>query len=203
MSADTMYYDAREGRSIVDRKQIDKYDVMLACVFSGPALRAVYRQTGALDSINHLKDQCESGQYDRVNLPVTLGIFLPDSAALRGEENGRWVERRELPSFSGVGFHPRLDFAYRIVKIEDETRTIVVSADSTVRDHHIRMKNGEEAVILSDRLRAGGTLVTNASLGISQSGEIRIKETMELLRPKAGHAVIKKTCEYTIRFQTH
>lgn len=202
MSADTMYYDARGGRSVVNRKHIDKYDDMLACVFSGPSLRAVYRQTGALDSISHLKDHCESGLYSRINVPVTMGLFLPDSAALQAGENSCWVEHRDLPSFSGVGFHPRIEFSYRIVKIEDQTRTIVVSADSTVREHRTRMKNGEEVVIISDQLHVGGTLVTNAALGISQSGEIRIRETMELLRPNAGNVVINKSCEYTIRFQT-
>lgn len=200
MSIDTMCYDAPGGQSAINRRQIAKYDSMLTCVFDGPALEVRYSEMGVLEAVEHFNASCESGEYDRLNLPVTLGAFLPDSAMLGGGGMTQWRECRAVPSFSGVGFYPSLDMSYRVVDVKNGKVTIVVSADSTIDEHRTRMKNGEDIVILSDRLRVGGTLVIDTVFGIPRSGEIRVRELLELLRPRVSHAVSTKNGEYSIRF---
>lgn len=201
MSADTMYYRASGGTTAIDRRGIPAYDSMLTCLFEGAALIARYTDGGGVADLIHLKEQCQSGQYGHINLPVTMGIFMPDSATLRGEINQRWRKIVDLPSFSGVGFYPRMALTYRIVDDDGRSRVLSVYGDSTITDCRTRKKTGEALVIVSDRIRVGGTIKTDPALGLCRSGEIRIRETMQVLLPDSNQPALGKKCEYAIRLQ--
>jgi hypothetical protein len=198
MSADTMRYGARGG--VVDRPGAAEFDSMLACVFRGPTLHIFLLDTGAPDSTVHVNERCESGEYEHINAPVTLSSFLVERRAAAGGERARWRETRAAPSFSGVGFHPEIEFLYREVDASGTESTIAVAADSTFENLRTTMKNGEEVVVTSDRFRIGGTLIVDRATGLPSRGELRIRETLELVRPSASGMVIRKTGEYTIRF---
>lgn len=202
MSADTMYYRSGGGTGVIDRKSTAEYDSMLSCLFRGPALQVFLSMPGAPDSTVHTNERCRSGEYSRINAPVTIHALLVsrDQGALgTGGNDGRWREARSAPSFSGIGFHPSIQFLYRVVKTTDESVTVAVAADTTIENHRTVMKNGEEVFISRDRFRIGGTLVVNRATGLTRSGELRIRESVELIRPHASGMVINKEGEYTIR----
>jgi hypothetical protein len=198
MSADTMYYGARGG--VVEGQVDAEIDSMLACGFRGPALRFYLSQSGAPDSTAHLNERCRSGEYGRVNAPTTLGCFVVRRPPASGEDRSRWRETRPAPSFSGVGYHPEIEFLYREVDASETSSTISVAADTTLDNVHTTMKNGEAVIITRDRIRIGGTLVVDTATGFATRGELRIRETLELVRPSASGMVIRKNGEYTIRF---
>jgi hypothetical protein len=204
MSADTVYYSAPGGRGAIDHTGDADLDTMLSCVFGGPALIAFVSPTGAPDSTFHSNERCPSGEYGRINAPVTLCAFLFGrstlGAASRGEGGLRWRESRPVPSFSGIGFHPRIDLLFREVGKAGESATVTVAADSTIENCVTRMKNGEEVMILHDRFRVGGTLTVERSTGLTSAGEIRVREELKLVRSNAGGVVMEKEGEYTIRF---
>jgi len=202
MSADTMYYSARGGRQAIDQTRDAELDTMLSCVFGGPALSAYMSQVGAPDSTIHTNEGCRCGEYERINAPVTLGAFLFGwhAAALSGDSGRRWRELRPVPTFSGIGFHPEIYLLYRLANTADGSSTVSVAADSTMENLETRMKNGEEVLILRDRIRVGGTLTVVHETGLTNAGEIRIREALKLVRPNAGGIVVEKQGEYTIRF---
>jgi len=202
LSADTMYYHAPGGRAVVDRRDVPAVDTMLACLFGRPALRAHLAAGGAVDSLHYLNAECQSGEFQRMNLPVTLGFFLPDPPSLAAQEGARWRALRILPLFSGVAFHPAAEFRWHAVATATGQTTIVFSADSTFVRQQTKLANGEEAVILRDRIRAGGTLVLERETALPVSGEVRIRERMEILRPQLGPNPVIKYGEYTIRIRT-
>jgi hypothetical protein len=203
MSADTMYYRARGGTAPVNRSEMSDYDSMLTCLFNGPAMLVEYTSADDISSVTHFKGHCQGGQYGHINLPVTMSFFMPDSSALHGEKNNRWKRTAAVPSFSGLGFHPRLRLSCRIVDAQNGSRTLSVNGDSTIVDHQTTTPNGEEVAIMSGRFRLGGTFTTDRAIGLCRSGEIRIRETMELSRPRVSHTVTAKSCDYTIRFRIH
>jgi hypothetical protein len=203
MSADTMYYWSVGGVGVIDRSGTAEYDSMLSCLFGGPALQIFLSESGAPDSTAHANERCRSGEYDRINTPVTIRAFLVrrEHGEPGSHSNGeRWRESLPAPSFSGVGFHPSIEFLYRVVKTTDASTTVAVAADTTIEDHRTVMKNGEEVIIARDRFRIGGTLVIDGATGITRSGELRIRESLKLIRPHASGMVMTKDGEYTIRF---
>jgi len=202
LSADTMYYHAPGGRAVIDPTALPAVDTMLACLFCGPALRAHLAAGGAVDSLQYLKAECQSGEFQRVNMPVTLGFFLPDSPTLAAEEGARWLALRNLPLFSGVPFHPAAEIRWHAVDTDHGQATVVFSADSTFGRRKTTLANGEEAVIIRDRVRVGGTLVLERVAALPVSGEVRIRERMEILRPQLGPDPVIKYGEYTIRIRT-
>jgi hypothetical protein len=192
MSADTMYYRSGAGGHAVDHREA-AYDSMLSCVFGGAALRVDLDGAGA-PHVAHLNDRCECGLYERINAPVTLAAFLispPDG-------RDRWHELRTSVSFSGVGFYPAVEWLYRVVRTTDRDASVTVAADSTIENYATRMKNGEEVMILRDRIRVGGTVVIDRSTGLATSGEIRVGESLHLSRP-ADPGVLAREGRYTIR----
>lgn len=195
MSADTMYYRASGGESRIDHRTAE-FQSMLSCVFEGPALRIERDESGAPGSTIHLNDDCNSGEYDRINAPVTLGAFLTRVPAHRD----RWHERRSLPSYSGVGFHPEIELLYRMVQSSEYEVTVAIAADTTIENHSTLMKNGEEVVIVRDRIRLGGTITVDRSTRLPTSGELRIGESMRMVRPHASGMVVVKEGLYRIRF---
>jgi hypothetical protein len=202
MSADTMYYRSGGGTSVIDRKSTADYDSMLSCLFTGPALQVFLSTSGAPDSTAHPNERCRSGEYSRINTPVTIRAFLVgrDRGAFEtGGNNRRWREVRSAPSFSGIGFHPSIRFLYRVVKTTDVSATVAVAADTTIENHRTVMKNGEEVLISHDRFRIGGTLIVDRATGMTRSGELRIRESVEFIRPHASGTVITKEGEYTLR----
>jgi hypothetical protein len=202
LSADTMYHHAPGGTAEVDRADAPAIDSMLACLFGGPAFRAHLGSGSAIDSLEHLNSDCLSGEYRRMNLPVTLGFFLPDPQWLAAEEGARWQAPRVPPLFSGVDFRPAVEFQWQAVAVALGQVTVVFSADSTFGRRQTTLAKGEEAVITRDRILAGGTIVLDRETALPVSGEVRIREHMEMLRPQLGPDVFTKSGEYTIRIRT-
>jgi hypothetical protein len=201
MSADTMYKRTREGPSGVNRRDSDEVDLMLKCLFGGPAVRVYTDACGAPVSTEHPNETCRSGEYSHINAPVTLSVFFFKPASPGSEQTTtRWRDSRLVPSFSGVGFHPSIELLYRVVDTGDELRRISVTADTTVRDLSFTMKNGEEVTIVSHRFRVGGTLSTVRDSALPLRGELRVREELTMLRKNAGGQIVDKLGEYTIRF---
>lgn len=204
MSADTMFYRSAGVVGVIDRSQTAEFDSMLSCLFRGPALKVFLSGSGVPDSSVHANERCRSGEYDRINAPVTIRAFLIRRSRGGPGTNGgggRWRESFPVPSFSGVGFCPSIEILYRVAKTTESTTTVTVAADTTIEDHRTTMKNGEEVIIARDRFRVGGTLVVDNATGLTRSGELRIRESLELVRPHASGMVMTKDGEYTIRFE--
>jgi hypothetical protein len=143
-----------------------------------------------------MNDRCQSGEYERINAPVTLCAFLIPAPGGRD----RWLDQRPSPSFSGVGFHPVIEWLYRTVATTDRDATVTVAADSTIENFTTHLKNGEEVVIIRDRIRIGGTMVIDRSTGLATHAELRVGESLQLVRPHASGMVLTKEGHYTIRF---
>jgi hypothetical protein len=197
MSADTMYYRSSTGTSTINHKEA-VYDSMLSCLFGGAALRVTRDRSGAPKDADHVNSRCQSGEYERINAPVTLCAFL-----VRTPDDGdRWHDRKPLPSFSGVGFHPEIDWLFRAARTTDSesTVTVTVAADTTIEDYETVMKNGEEIVVVRDRIRIGGTMSIDRSTGLPRLAELRVGESLRLIRPHASGMVVTREGHYTIRF---
>jgi len=194
MSADTIYYQAAGGGSEIDHRD-SELDSMLTCVFTGAALRVDLAADGTPISTTHPNERCRSGEYGRLNAPVTLCAFFA-----RRENSGavRWREVRPVPSFSGLGFYPEIEWLYREVETADGEATITIAADSTIENHETRMPNGEEVVIQRDRIRLGGTLVIDRSTGLPKRGDLRVWESMTLSPRDGTGTTVTKKGEYTI-----
>lgn len=196
MSADTVYYESGQGRNVVDRRDSPELESMLGCLFGGTAVGITTNEYGAPDSVTNPAAACGSGEYGRINAGVTLSAFFAGS----GGHGRRWRARRPVPSFSGTGYHPEIDYLYRIVETTDESVRVSVAADTTVSDVDFTMKNGEVVMIASNRFRVGGTLLVGRDGGLARSGELRIREEQTLVRQNAGGQIIRRTGEYTVRF---
>ena len=195
MSADTMYYRSSTGTGTIDHKEA-VYDSMLSCVFGGAALRVTRDRSGAPKDVDHLNDRCQSGEYESINAPITLCAFL-----VRTPDDGdRWHDRKPSPSFSGVGFHPEIDWLFRAVRTTDSETTVTVAADTTIEDYETVMKNGEEILVVRDWIRIGGTMSIDRSTGLPRLAELRIGESLRLIRPHASGMVVTREGHYTIRF---
>ncbi len=201
MSADTVYYRSETGQKVISRRESDDLDLMLKCLFDGPAVRIFAGDDGAPDSTEHMKKTCRSGEYGHINSPVTLAAFFcrPATSAME-QKTTRWRDSRLVPAFSGLGFHPSVEMLYRVVDSGDGLDRISVTADTTVRDMAFTMKNGEEVTIVSHRFRVGGTLSSDRKGALPPWGELRIREELTMLRNNAGGQIIDKLGEYTIRF---
>lgn len=195
MSADTMYYRSSTGPGTVDHEEA-ALDSMLTCVFTGAALNVTRDRSGAPHDTEHMNDLCQSGLYERINAPTTLCAFLIQTP----DDGDRWRDSRPSPSFSGVGFYPEIDWLFRAVQSTDSVITVTVTADSTIEDYKTVMKNGEEVIIVSDRIRIGGTMAIDRSSRLPQRAELRVGESLQLIRPHASGMVIKREGHYTIRF---
>lgn len=195
MSADTMYYRAGGGEAGIDHRDA-AYDSMLSCLFGGAALVVVRDETGGPDSTRHFNDRCESGEYEQMNAPVTLCAFITPAPG----DGDRWRDSRPTPSFSGVGFHPVIDWRYRTVQLSDSETTVTVTADTTIEGLEITMKNGEEVFVVHDRIRIGGTIVGERGAGLPSRAELRVGERLELVRPAASGTMITREGLYSLRF---
>lgn len=204
MSADTLHYASPTGQNVIDRLGDAAIDSMLSCVFGGPAMRVFLSESGEPDSTDHVNERCRSGEYGRINAPVTLSAFLVRQQATdltsKGSAGNRWRERRVAPSFSGIGFYPEIDVLYRLIESDDHSVTVAVTADSTIENFRTRMPNGEEVVIVRDRFRVGGSLTIARASRLPHKGELRIREALTLVRPNASGNVLDREGEYTLRF---
>jgi hypothetical protein len=213
LSRDTLYYRA-EGKPTVINKQIDAViDSMLRCVFEGPALLISMREksessfsdrrTGEAPRARTVTDQkpeCGSGEYSRLNLPVSLGFFFPHLP--RPVNDYRWRQRKTLPSFSGLHFFPEIEISLRIVKVEGAELTVVFTADTTFEDLRLTMPSGEEIDLLEDAIHIGGTFFIDSHSGVTVKGELRIDEEITYLRPRVSTMPASKDCSYLLRLKT-
>lgn len=215
MSLDTLYYRAENKPNIIGKRIDAITDSMLHCVFDGPSLKistnspASGRPGGETAAgpplprtVTHQKPDCGSGEYSRLNLPVSLGFFF---TALPGETAGRgfaWNERKALPSYSGLQYHPDLGISLRIVERRENSVTIVLNTDTTVTNQRLTMPRGETIDLLQDRIHLGGTVIVDADSGIVITGELRIEEEISYLRARLSTVPASKRCSYLLRLKT-
>ena len=93
-----------------------------------------------------------------------------------------------------------IEWLYRTVDTTDYDATVTVAADSTFEDFTTHLKNGEEVTIVRDRIRIGGTMVIDRSTGLPKHAELRVGESLQMVRPHASGMVITREGQYTIRF---
>lgn len=196
VSADTAYHEARGGRGSFAGDD-DGLAAMRACLFGEAVLAVVLSGAGAPGAVTDRGHDCGSGEYDRIGAPVTLAAFF----VRRADRGRRWRETRAVPTFSGVGFHPRVEWLYRAVDARGATATVTLAADSTVEDLEVTMPNGERVTIVRDRIRLGGTLILDRDAGPPAHGEVRVAETVRFVRPRSSGMVVTKDGRYTIRLQ--
>ncbi len=203
MSRDTLYYSSDAGPNVVSSGFFELYDTMLACLFEDPALIVRFCDSCDRPYIEHLKENCESGEYTRLDLPFALGMFFPGAWAPSLDRDSRWVEDKWIPSYSRMGYRPEIRTQARIVRIADGAATAVLSSDTTLESIHSILPNGESATIVRDAVHLGGTLILAQQNGLPLKGEIRIEESMQIIRPKLSERVIERECAYILRFQTY
>jgi hypothetical protein len=201
MSRDTLYYSSDARRNVVSGGFIEMYDTMLACLFEGPALIIRFSDSNEPSSITHLKGECESGEYSRLDLQFALGIFFASEWKPSLQEDSRWVEDKSIPPYSRLGYRPSVRTKARIVQIKDDIITAVLSSDTTLTNIHTILPNGESATIIQDALHLGGTLFLAQGNGLPLKGEIRIEESMQIFRPKISERAVEKECAYILRFR--
>jgi hypothetical protein len=203
MSRDTLYYSSDTGRDIVSGGFFEMYDSMLACIFEDASLTVRFCRSCERPTIDHWKNHCESGEYTRLDLPYALGLFFPGAWIPSLAEDSRWVEEILIPPYSRLGHRPKVRTRARIVRVEDGIATAVLSSDTTLSNIHSILPNGESATIVRDALHLGGTLFLAQQDGLPLKGEIRIEESMQILRPKLSDRAIEKECAYILRYRVY
>jgi hypothetical protein len=203
MSRDTLYYSSDTGRDVVSGGFFEMYDSMLACIFEDPALTIRFCRTCERPTIDHWKDDCESGEYTRLDLKHALGLFFAETWIPSLAEDSRWEEDKRIPSYSRLGYRPKVRARARVVQIADGAATAVLLSDTTLSGIHTTLPNGESATILRNALHLGGTLFLALQDGLPLKGEIRIEESMQILRPKLSDRAIEKECAYILRYRVY
>ncbi|NIM20665.1 MAG: hypothetical protein GTO51_10630 [Candidatus Latescibacteria bacterium] len=203
MSRDTMYYSSQSGPNVVDRGHYQAYDTMLACLFTGPAVEIRFLSNPPRYEITPLKEKCKSGEYTRLDLPFALGTFFTSAPVPILEEGFRWTENKDLPSYEGLGFRPAMPIAGRVVHISNGAATAVLSSDTTVKEIRITLPNGESAMILNNDIHLGGTLLLEVESGFPLEGEVRVEQSIRVVRPQLTTLVLEKECAYILRFKVH
>jgi len=203
MSGDTIHYASQEGPNFIDRSYSEAHDSMLACLFSGPAMKIERRTADPGLEITLLKKDCRSGEYTRLDPAGAFGLFFVDVRPADLEKGHRWQEYKPCPGYSGLGFRPLLRLAGRVVMVNDGEATVVLSSDTTCSDVQIKLPNGENATILSETIRVGGTLVLNIRTGCPIRGEVWIEESVQFLRPRLSDRVLEKKGSYILRWRRY
>jgi hypothetical protein len=182
---------------------LEMYDTMLACVFEGPAMRIHLCSSCEGNAITHLKEDCQSGEYTRLDLQYALGLFFTGAWVPSLTEDSHWLEGISIPAYSRLGYRPAILARARIVQIKDGVTTAVVSSDTTLSNVNTVLPNGETATIIENAVHLGGTLFLAEETGLPLKGEIRIEEAMQFLRPKLSDRSIEKECAYILRFRLY
>ncbi|MFH1756351.1 MAG: hypothetical protein ABIA59_11685 [Candidatus Latescibacterota bacterium] len=203
MSRDTLYYSSDAGPNVVSRGHSALFDTMLACLFTGPALHLSFHKNSQSYEVTHNKEDCESGEYTRLDLPYALGIFFADAWIASVTQGSRWAGVKTIPRYSGMGHRPAIRIQTRIVQVKDSIATAVLSSDTTLSNMPTILPNGESATIIQNTIHLGGTLFLAQESGIPLRGEIRIEESMQIIRPKLSDRAIEKECAYILRFRIY
>jgi hypothetical protein len=203
MSRDTLHYSSDARRNVASSGFAEMYDTMLTCVFEGPALKIHLRDSNERNSVTHLKEDCGSGEYTRLDLQYALGLFFAGAWVPSLTEDSRWLETISIPPYSRLGYRPTVLAQARIVQIKDGVATTVVSSDTTLSNIHTVLPNGETATITQDAVHLGGTLFLTQETGLPLKGEIRIEEAMQINRPNLSDRSIEKECAYILRFRLY
>jgi hypothetical protein len=203
MSRDTLYYSSDTRRNVVSGGFFEMYDTMLACLFEDPALTIRFCSSCERPAISHWKEDCESGEYTRLDLKHALGIFFPAAWVPSLTEDSRWMEEKWIPPYSRLGYRPKVIARARTVRIEDGVATVVLSSDTTLSSIHTVLPNGEPATIVRDAVHLGGTLFLAQQDGLPLKGEIRIEESLQIFRPKLSERAIEKECAYILRYRIY
>jgi|GEM_PF-5409857 len=127
MSLDTLTHSADAGPRMADLGYISKYDSMLSCIFAGPSLKIEFEPPAdSLGSAPHygvipfgpaiqnLKPDCPSGEYDKINMPVSFGAFMIKISGPELAAGLRWNMKFRLPGFSGTRLYPEIEIRFQI-----------------------------------------------------------------------------------------
>lgn len=200
MSADTLFSRSKSANSAVSSEASGPSDSMLVCIFQGPALQLTYDGESGT-TIEHLKMNCPGGIYRRLDLPKTYGLFvtaIPQDKA--PDRHSRWEQEKDLPSFSGLGYTPRLRLGYRVTSVEGEALNVDVNCDTTITHVSTQSPSGENVDIIANRIQVSGTL-RMTSARFERAGRIQIREEIKYTRPALDTSVLTKTCVYEIRLE--
>lgn len=200
MSGDTIHYASQEGPNFLNRSYSESHDSMLACLFGGPALEIESRPAEPGLGLNLLREDCRSGEYKRLDPSGAFGLFFANVHPADLKKGHRWQEYKFCPGYSGLGFRPFLRLDGRIVLTGGDEATAVLSVDTTCSNVQLKLPNGENATILTESLRIGGTLVLDIRTGCPLRGEVRIEETVKYLRPRLSERVLEKEGSYILRW---
>ena len=203
MSGDTIHYSSQEGPNFLNRSYSEAHDSMLACLFGEPALKIERKSAASGLELTLLTGDCHSGEYKRLDPAGAIGLFFPDIDSADLKKGYRWQEYKYCPGYSGLGFRPLLRLTGRIVLVDGDEATAVLSVDTTCSNVQIKIPNGENATILSESLRIGGTLVLDTTTGCPLRGEVRIEEVVKHLRPRLSDQVLDKKGSYILRWQRY
>lgn len=195
MSADTMYAASKLGTKGVAKGGYSVYDSLLLCLFTGPALEYRPALKGA-SRIRDLKRTCSSGEYTRLNPPVSLGAFL-----LPPLTTARDSCTIALPSFSGLRFFPSIRVERRRLERGPAETTVVLLADTTFKDRQVSLGFGDTFVILEDKIHLGGSMIMAPGEDIPRRGEVRVEEKISYLHQRSGATKNRKNCFFILRFK--
>jgi hypothetical protein len=201
LSRDTIQVTSAENKPAAQMGGIESDEIMLRCIFEGPALR-IRLPAGdapAPPIIENLKPDCPGGLYRRLHLPTTIGVFVMAPAGGDQAEK-KWQSIVTCPSFSGLGFFPQILWAYTPTEHgrSDGASAIGIACDTTLSAVRATMANGETIDIIADRITVRGTLKPWRELPFFYEGKIEIREEIKYVRPAIGPDVLDKRCESEI-----
>jgi hypothetical protein len=124
-------------------------------------------------------------------------MFLTDVSSEHRSVHSRWERIKDGPSFSGLGYCPRLRLEYWVSGIEGGNLTVEIHCDTTITKVTTVMPNGEKVDIIGNRVVVRGTLhVTGSNLW--HEGQIRMSEEVKYVRPALDTRVLSKSCVYEL-----
>jgi hypothetical protein len=201
LSRDTIYAVSKDGRSFAQNKESGMYDSMLACLFSGPALRITLEDGGVIQDVFHIKENCPGGIYGRLNLPASVGIYLLEKMSEPWVVDRAWEEERQSPGFTGLRYSPTVVVHYKTTVVGSEDITVKLTADTTISDLSLSLSNNETVHIISHRIRLDGVMVVGKSGRLAHDGEVWIEEEIRYRRPDVSRGVLRRSSKRVLRMK--
>jgi hypothetical protein len=206
MSIDTLFSRSKSSNTAISSETLDSSDSMLVCIFEGPALHIAQSVDHASANIEHLKTGCPGGIYRRLDLPKTYGLFITTVPKAEVPEevhhdlNTRWNQVKSCPSFSGLGYFPRLRLQYWVTGVEGGVLTVDVRCDTTISNVSAVTPGGEKVDIIANRIQVAGTLRISDST-FWHEGRFEMGEEIQYIRPQLSTDVLTKTCDYEMSLE--
>jgi hypothetical protein len=179
---------------------------MLACIFEGPSvwIGSPGGDEPAFATIEDAKSGCAGGLYRRLNLPATVGAFSFSSLDSDTRLGARWSIAGPIPSLSGLGFFPQVNWTFAFVTSgpKSATASIELSCDTMLAGTRATMPNGERVYIIADRITIRGRVRPVSGASLLHEGTITIHEDLRYIRPALGSEVLQKRCELDLDLRT-